>query len=197
MIGRPTCDPTPDRMTAELSVCLRRLRSDDAGDILSAFRSNRDMVRQGSVETLSDAEAYAARLLDPVSSHEPWAIADAERLLGLVCISVDEENRSGWFWYWMADSARGRGLTGRAAATAAHWALTERGLERLELGHRVNNPASGAVARAAGFVREGTERGKFLVGGTRVDVDIYGRLASDPEPTFAPLPMISDAHNWR
>lgn len=76
------------------------------------------------------------------------------------------------------------------AASLADWALTTRGLERLELGHRVNNPASGAVAKNAGFVKEGTERGKFLIDGQRIDVDTYGRLASDPAPPFDRIPMV-------
>lgn len=90
----------------------------------------------------------------------------------------------------MTDAARGRGWTAAAAATTAKWALATRGLERLELGHRVNNLASGAVARRAGFVKEGTERGKFLVDGQRIDVDTYGRLGSDPSLLFDPIPMI-------
>ena len=69
----------------------------------------------------------------------------------------------------------------------ANWALTKGGYERLELGHRVDNPASGGVARAAGFVVEGLERGKFLVNGVRVDVRTYGRLRSDPVPTTEEL----------
>jgi RimJ/RimL family protein N-acetyltransferase len=54
----------------------------------------------------------------------------------------------------------------------------------------VNNPASGAVAAAAGFVKEGTEREKSLVDGQRVDVDTYGRLATDPWPHHDPLTMV-------
>ena len=82
----------------------------------------------------------------------------------------------------------------RAAATVANRALRPGeeggfGLERLELGHRVNNPASGAVARAAGFVHEGTERAKFLIDGERIDVLTYGRLRSDPFPATAHLPL--------
>lgn len=53
----------------------------------------------------------------------------------------------------------------------------------------MNNPAFGAAARRAGFVEEGTEREKFLVAGRRIDVDIYGRLWSDPKPEFEPLEM--------
>lgn len=173
-----------------MNVHLRRLRAADAAAVHAAFASNSDMARQGDVQTLVDAERYVARLLDPESPHEAWAVAEGDVLLGLVCVSVDEGNRSGWFWYWMAHSARGQGWTSRAAATVARWALDDRGLERLELGHRVNNPASGVVALRAGFLREGTERGKFLVDGERVDVDVYGRLRSDPEPEFDPLPMM-------
>jgi len=78
----------------------------------------------------------------------------------------------------------------RAAATVADWALSDGGCERLELGHRVNNPASGGVAAAAGFVWEGTERGKFLIDGERVDVHTYGRLTSDRWPaTTHHLPL--------
>lgn len=158
--------------------------------VLTAFISAPDMSRQGDVATLEDAQRYVAHLCDTASSHEAWGIARDDVLQGLVCVTVDEGNRSGWFWYWMTSSARGRGWTSRAAATVADWALSERGLERLELGHRVNNPASGRVAKAAGFLKEGTERGKFLVEGQRVDVDTYGRLRSDPSPTVASIPVV-------
>lgn len=173
------------------SATLRRLVIGDAPAILAAFLSNPDMARQGDITSLESAEAYVTRLIAPDSVHEAWAIADHDSLVGVVGVSVDQENRNGWFWYWMADGARGRGWVARAAATVADWALSARGLERLELGHRVNNPASGAVALKAGFVHEGTERGKFLVNGTRIDVHTYGRILSDPAPTFDPIAMIS------
>ncbi|HIY23613.1 MAG TPA: GNAT family N-acetyltransferase [Candidatus Brachybacterium merdigallinarum] len=168
---------------------LRRLRAGDAAAVLDAFASHPDMARQGEVTSTDEAAQYVARLIAPDSPHEAWAVVDHDVLVGLVCVSVDEANLSGWFWYWMTAAARGRGWTSRAAATVAEWALSERGLERLELGHRVNNPASGVVARHAGFVREGTERAKFLVDGERIDVDTYGRLRSDPRPAFVALPM--------
>jgi Acetyltransferases, including N-acetylases of ribosomal proteins len=174
----------------DLGLLLRRLRPGDAPAVLAAFRSNPDMARQGDVSTPAEAARYVARLSDAASSHEAWAVADDDILVGLVGVTVDDPNRSGWFWYWTADAARGRGWTARAAATIAEWALTTRGLERLELGHRVNNPASGAVARRAGFVKEGTERGKFLIDGKRIDVDIYGRLREDLVPPFERVAMI-------
>ena len=169
---------------------LRQLTVDDAAAVLKAFASDTDMVRQGDVHILSQAKTYVTRLIDPDSEHRPWAVVADQEVVGLVCVSVDDDNKSGWFWYWMNAQARGRGWTKRGAATVANWALNQAGLERLELGHRVNNPASGAVARFAGFIKEGTERGKFLVNGQRIDVDTYGRLRSDPTPSFTALPML-------
>ncbi|GHD84268.1 GNAT family N-acetyltransferase [Kocuria marina] len=170
---------------------LRRLRQADAPAVHQAFASNPDMARQGVVTTAEEASAHVARLVSPDSPHEPWAVVESDALIGLVCVTVDEDNRSGWFWYWMTDRARGRGVMSRAAATVAEWALAERGLERLELGHRVNNPASGVVARRVGFVKEGTQRQKFLVDGKHLHADIYGRLKSDPHPTFDPVTIVT------
>lgn len=180
---QPGTRPQPDPV-------LRPLHRDDVDDVLSAFRSNPDMARQAAVTTRAEAAAYLERLLAPSGAHRPWALDVAGRLVGLVCVSVDDVNRNGWFFYWLADEARGHGWMKRAAATVADWALTTGGVERLELGHRVNNPASGSVARAAGFVKEGTERGKFLIDGVRVDVDTYARLRTDPVPAVEPLEML-------
>lgn len=72
----------------------------------------------------------------------------------------------------------------RSAAAVANWALTDLGLFRLELGHRANNPASGSIALAAGFIQEGRERQKLRYGDERFDTLTYARLADDPVPTI-------------
>jgi len=163
---------------------LRCLRKADAADVLSAFRSAPDMARQGDVADAGSAAAYVERLTDSAGPHLAFAVVDDDRLAGLVGVTVDGENRNGWFWYWMHGGWRGRGWTSRAAATVADWALGAGGLDRLELGYRMNNPASGAVAHAAGFVQEGIERSKLLVDGERVDVVACSRLPSDPSPSI-------------
>ena len=173
---------------------LRPVREDDADAVLDAFGSAPDMARQGDVTDLRSAEEYVEWLRGP--TRRAFAIAHGGLMVGLVALGVDELNRNGWFFYWLHAAHRGRGVTARAAATVADWALRGApaggGLERLELGHRVDNPASGAVALAAGFVQEGREREKFLVDGERVDVLTYGRLRSDPWPATGHLPLELD-----
>jgi RimJ/RimL family protein N-acetyltransferase len=89
---------------------------------------------------------------------EPTRLVFAVDLTGTMvgCVAltgIDRTNRTGWVWYWMHQDHRGRGWTSQTAATVANWSLTEGGLERLELGHRVTNPESGAVARPRGSSR--------------------------------------------
>lgn len=172
-------------MSSETPAVLRRVRPSDSEAILEAFAAP-DMSRQGDVHDLTSAATYARRL-----SENPFAfgLTTDGTLHGVVALNVDHGNRLGWFWYWTHPSHRHRGLTKRAAATVATWALSDGGLERLELGHRANNPASGRVAIAAGFIQEGLERKKFLVDGERVDVLTYGRLRTDPRPNIPELPL--------
>jgi len=187
------------RWVGTIAAHLRPLRLEDSDVILEAFLSDpTGMARQGDVRDAASARAYVERFLStPTMDATVVAGAATDRLLGLVTVLRDETNRSGWFAYWMHPAARGRGVAGRAAATVAHAELTEGALERLELGHRANNPASGAVARAAGFLHEGTQRSHFLIDGVRHDVHIYGRLAGDPTPETGTLPWRGEDRPWR
>ena len=115
-------EPIRERKPA-LTPTLRRLRTSDVTAVLDAFLSASDMARQGDVTTLAEAERYVGKLCAASSPHRPWAVCDSDSLVGLVCVTVDDENRSGWFWYWMTARARGRGWTSRAAATVADWGL--------------------------------------------------------------------------
>lgn len=160
--------------------------------MLAAFASSADMARQGHVTTLPQAEEMIAWLDAPSRRGIAIVRGESDELVGIVGVSIEEPHRLGWFFYWLHAGSRGHGLASRAAAAVANRALRPGadggwGLERLELGHRVNNPASGAVARAAGFVHEGTERQKFLLDGERHDVLTYGRLRSDPSPATSEL----------
>lgn len=174
-------------MASSSTPSLRALRSDDAEAVLAAFRSDPGMRRQGDISSMELAATYVGHLCHPEGPHRALAIVDGDRLVGLVAVTVDVRNRSGWFWYWMHREFRGRGWTSRAAATLANHALATGEVERLELAHRATNPASASVARAAGFIPEGMERQKLLVEGVRVDVLTYGRLRSASIPATREL----------
>lgn len=170
---------------------LRRLRRDDAEHVLTGFFADPEMKHQGDVEDRESAVAYIEFLTDAAAGNHGFAIDLGERCVGVVGINGASRHRLGWFFYWLHPDFRGRGLTSRAAAGVATWALNEEpsggGFDRLELGHRASNPASGGVAHAAGFIQEGTERKKFLIDGERIDVHTYGRLNTDPLPSTPPL----------
>lgn len=169
---------------------LRSLRALDADAVFEAFDSDPQMYRQGDASTSANARKYVGALLADRQRQHPWAITADDRLIGLVCATIDAGNKNAWVWYWMHAGYRGQSLTTRAVATLSTYLFEHRDVFRLELGVRANNPGSQLVAEKNGFVREGVERGKFLIDGERVDVYNYARLHSDPAPAVDPLPFM-------
>ncbi|MEW2406144.1 GNAT family N-acetyltransferase [Streptomyces griseoviridis] len=143
-------------------------------------------------------------LVDARASLAEKALAAAERTAATYCvtdaatgatlghISVEAINpvmRTGRIGYWVLPEARGRGVASRALAVVSRWALTELGLQRLELGHAIGHEASCRVAERCGYPYEGTLRGAMFEAG-RVDrfrdMHLHGRTAQDPEPELKP-----------
>lgn len=113
-----------------------------------------------------------------------------DRLLGGVGLAdVRSDRKQGEIGYWVAPSARGRGVASEAARVLAEWCFAN-GLERLEILAAKENSASVRVAYAAGFAKEGMRReaGTTRDGGRR-DLAAFVRLATDPPgpaPRFLP-----------
>ncbi|WP_055490434.1 GNAT family N-acetyltransferase [Streptomyces sp. TP-A0356] len=98
---------------------------------------------------------------------------------------IDHVIRVARVGYWVLPEARGQGVATRALALAAGWALTDLGLNRLELGHALGHEASCRIAERCGFPYEGTLRGAMFEAGRQDafrDVHLHARLASDPDP---------------
>ncbi|MET0297604.1 MAG: GNAT family protein [Microbacterium sp.] len=178
------------------SVLLRPWRETDAAALVDAFTSTPDLSTQLGGADLADVERAAAFIADDLAATErrrDWAIVADGRAVGSVGLSgIEHRHGTAWAYYWVASSARGRGLATRALASAADWAFAQ-GLFRVELGHRVNNPASCVVATRAGFIAEGVERAKLRYGDERFDVESHARLATDPVPEVIPLPWGEEA----
>jgi RimJ/RimL family protein N-acetyltransferase len=106
-----------------------------------------------------------------------FAILDAGSGELAGCCGVDDWSRAdvAQFGYWLAASARGRGLATRAAILLTRW-LFELGAARVFLTIVAGNEESVAVARRAGFVYEGTMRSHGVWQGRRCDVMWFAAL---------------------
>ncbi|MEV0525586.1 GNAT family N-acetyltransferase [Streptomyces sp. NPDC050439] len=163
---------------------LRAWRESDAAAVLAAF-SVPEMVRQA--DEAVDSRESASRWIARRGQEERAGVAYAFAVVGgddvpLGNVAVGAVNRvhgTGWVSYWTVPAVRGRGVARFGCEALARWAFGELGLFRLELGHRVNNPASCRVAEAAGFAAEGLQRQKLAYEGVRYDVELHARLASD------------------
>jgi RimJ/RimL family protein N-acetyltransferase len=116
--------------------------------------------------------------------HASFAVVPATdgRLLGSVSVhSIDRAQGDAEVGYWTVAAARGRGVAVRATQAACAWAFTALLLDRVQLFHAVENPASGRVAEKAGFTLEGRLRRSHRYGdGVRHDELLWSRLSDDP-----------------
>lgn len=176
-----------------MSTYLRPWQPTDASDLLRALTTSSDLSVQMPVPAPLDeraAEQFIVRTFSNGSTWRNWAIITDGAAVGNVSVSeINHRHDTGWVHFWLSAHVRGQGLARRAVASAVGWAFDVEELFRLELGHRVNNPASCRVAHAAGFVPEGIQRQKLRYGDHRFDVEIHARLATDPIPNLEPLPI--------
>lgn len=184
-------DPSSGTIEA-MTVELRPWTMEDGPALWAAYRQSPDLKTQfGStaLATVEEARAYIEAQLPFAESRRNWAITIDGAAVGNVGLSaIDRRHGTAWTYYWLAAAARGRGYAGQALATVAAAAFRD-GLFRLELGHRVNNPASCRVATRAGFIPEGIERQKLLYGVERFDVETHARLRTDASPDCEMLPL--------
>ncbi len=128
--------------------------------------------------TEADARAYVTRAATESTTGAQWhlAIVDASdaTFLGATEVRVGD---SGSIGYWVAPEARGRGFATRALLS--RWAVTDGGVERLELTTHPENFASQRVAEKAGFVREGVLRSHIRFREGRRDSVLFSLLPSD------------------
>jgi RimJ/RimL family protein N-acetyltransferase len=176
---------------------LRPWATSDASALIAARHSADDLASQFVGEpfaSVEEAAAYIHEYLIFGAGAKNWAIVAGERAVGNVGLSnIEFRHNTAWAYYWLTAEARGQGLAARALATVVAWGF-ENDVFRIELGHRVNNPASGRVAERAGFIAEGIERQKLRYGDERFDVRTMSRLATDPAPPLELLPLAVDCY---
>lgn len=81
---------------------------------------------------------------------------------------------------WLAPEVTGRGLITRACALMIDWAVTERGMNRIEWRCDPDNVRSSAVARRLGMTCEGTLRQAYVnTAGEFADAEVWSVLAEE------------------
>jgi RimJ/RimL family protein N-acetyltransferase len=104
----------------------------------------------------------------------------AGRLCGVIDLKkTDWRSRVTEIGYWVAPWARGQGLAGRASRLLADWALTDQDMARAVIRTATGNVASQRAALSAGFTPEGVARSAGIVHSGRVDLAVFGKIASD------------------
>jgi len=167
----------------EPGLLLREFQPTDAPDLLAAF-ADEDIARwnPGPVGPDAAAEFIAHRNDWSGAHHASWAVADtSDRLIGSVSLhKIDPDQADTEIGYWIAPWARRQGLATRSVAAASRFAFAQLGLHRVYLYHAVDNAGSCGVARAAGFVQEGTLRQSFrYADGVYYDEHLHALLSSD------------------
>jgi RimJ/RimL family protein N-acetyltransferase len=174
----------PDRPLTDGKIALRPWQPEDV-DPLVEICQDLEVQRFTSVPADYRREDALMFMAQKVAAEQrgdavSFAIVDArqDRLLGSIDVRRRDDHRAS-IGYLVAAPARGRGVATRAVRLLSRWALAELPVARLEIHVRPDNPASQAVARRAGFTREGVLRAHLEIKGRRYDSVVFSLLADD------------------
>lgn len=148
--------------------------------------------------TRSAGEAFVRRQHKRTRDGEGWslAIADAasDEAFGCVVLLLDPQPGVARVGFWLARSARGRGVATRAVMSLTSWGLDAAGLYRVQAWVEPDNAASAAVLRRSGFRYEGRLRSFLAFPSRRADALVFSRLPTDVAggdwPAWAREPVV-------
>jgi [ribosomal protein S5]-alanine N-acetyltransferase len=163
------------------------LRGWRASDVASVVEAGTDpaISEMTSLPPMCDRDGALAwiarqeRRLDEGTGY-PFCIAETpdDRPSGFIGLWLDPRSGAN-LGYWVAPSARGRGLAARAVSLVGTWAFARLRLARLEIWVEPANVASQRVAEQAGFVHEGLLRSYVQLRTRRGDAHMYALLPAD------------------
>jgi len=164
---------------------LRPFTAADAPDVLAAVDGDPEIRRWmpwAAGYTMERALAWCTRYahLD-VPTGVQFALEPRRggRLVGSAGVHrADWERGDAEVGYWIAPWARRRGYATEATRAVSEY-LFERGFHRVHLVIAVDNVASQAVARKAGFIREGVMRRALPVPGGYADAVLFSLLRGE------------------
>lgn len=165
---------------------LRKLTMHDAEDVY-AYSRDPEVARHvlwDAHRSIGESRAYLRYMLRKYRMNEAasWGIELKEtgRIIGTVGFMwVQDDNRAAEVGYSLARAQWDKGIMTEALTAVIEYSFLTLRLNRIEAIHELSNPASGAVMRKCGMIREGTMREKLFNKGKYVDVDLYAILRKD------------------
>jgi [ribosomal protein S5]-alanine N-acetyltransferase len=110
-----------------------------------------------------------------------WALSYQQKVIGFIRLNkIEKRNSIATIGFEIAKSHWGLGLASEALKMVVSHCHHDLGLHRLEATVSDGNTASARALEKAGFLKEGTQRSKFLHRNERCDVLLFARLATDP-----------------
>ncbi len=167
------------------TILLRPWSAADADAVLAAATDPEIALWNASpVHSRADAAAWIARRADwSEGDHVSLAVVDglSGELVGSVSLhQIDYDQGDAEIGYWTAPPARGRGVASGAVTALCRWVFLQLPIDRIELIHAAENPASARVAQNAGFTQEGRLRQSYRYGdGRKHDELLWSLLRAD------------------
>ena len=120
-----------------------------------------------------------------------FAIVYDGRVIGLISLTVDPEDRKAELGYDIARDMWGRGVAPEAASAVCDWGFREYGLAAIYAHADARNRRSLRVMEKLGMARDGTYRSDEVERGERVDEACYAVLRSEWSGPGGPLPPVA------
>ena len=165
---------------------LRKLTMRDASDIYEYSRDPMvaEHVLWEAHRSIFDSRSYVRYMQRKYRMGEPasWAIVNRanNKVIGTIGFMwIQSDNASAEVGYSLSRDYWNQGIMTEALKCVIHYGFEGLGLNRIEAQHETSNPASGAVMRKCGMVKEGLLRQRLLNKGRFVDVELYAILRRD------------------
>lgn len=165
---------------------LRRFREDDAEAQFKNWASDPEVTRYLRWEphrTVEESRESIARRIQRYEEPDTymWAITLRDgALIGAISARVQsEEDSIADTGYCLGRAFWGKGYVPEALKAVIEYMFLRVGVNRMEAVHAVENPASGAVMRKAGMLREGRLRQAYRNHAGYHDGELYGLVRED------------------
>ena len=164
---------------------IRPLRREDAEELASLYRANRDFLAPFEPvrpEDFFTVEGQLDRLAQQLADDtHPFAILDGEQIAGTINLFniVRGALEGGTIGYWVDGTRNRRGLATGAVGDMLAYAFGDAGLHRVEAATLVDNLPSQRVLEKNGFERIGLARRLLRINDEWRDFFLFQRLADD------------------